>query len=70
LNGKDIIKPKDSNGFEFGGLGDNDEAIIANKKKLELINEEEDAKVNSMINQFKSQSEKKTKEYEQRKAAI
>lgn len=42
----------------FGGLGDEDQGIQANKKKLELIGEEEDAKINSMVTQFKGKSEK------------
>jgi hypothetical protein len=51
LLGKDIIRPdsefKDSS--ENGGLGGTDQAILANKKKLELINDEEDSKINAMI---------------------
>lgn len=70
--GREIIRPesefKDSS--EKGGLGGTDQAILALKKKLELINDEEDAKINAMIDQFKKASEKQNKEYEQRKAAI
>ena len=70
--GREIIRPesefKDSS--EKGGLGGTDQAILALKKKLELINDEEDAKINAMIDQFKKTSEKQNKEYEQRKAAI
>jgi hypothetical protein len=72
LLGREIIRPesefKDSS--EKGGLGGTDQAILALKKKLELINDEEDAKINAMIDQFKKASEKQNKEYEQRKAAI
>jgi hypothetical protein len=60
LLGREIIRPesefKDSS--EKGGLGGTDQAILALKKKLELINDEEDAKINAMIDQFKKASEK------------
>lgn len=73
LNGKEIKKPQ--NGFkdpsETGGsLSDTDQSILANKKKLELIGDEEDAKINAMVDQFKKASDKSNKDYEQRKAAI
>ncbi len=73
LIGKEIKKPKgefESPAESGKGLGDTDQSILANKKKLELINDEEDAKINEMVDQAKKASEKANKDYEQRKAAI
>jgi len=51
-------------------LGSKDEVIVSNKKKLELVNEEEDNKIKTMVDQLRKECEIQNKDYEQRKSAI